>query len=211
MKGGREGGRERERERERERVSDLNPIPFPPQPFRIRIATEFTIITESFMAHGNDASLENVRCPHLLTIHSKADTFVEPLASSALFERGDFSASRSFVHMGGGCASLPSCIQPRAPPTCIQPRVPPLLYSDTRPSPPVFRHAPPYLYSATRPSPPVFSHEGEVGELHQAGKRVATKALEKIKDLGMWHALAAEPRCEEVAAAIAEWVGACAR
>lgn len=123
------------------------------QPFRIRVATECTIITEAFMEEGGEASLEHVKVPNLLAIHSKVDTFVEPLGSVAVFERADIAANRSLVLMGGG-------------------------------------------------------PDGPNGELRQEGPPRAAAALGKITDLGMWHALAVEPRCDEVATAIAEWLTA---
>lgn len=118
---------------------------------QIRVATEVTIITESFMSFGQDASIDSVAVPSLLCIHAKADTFVEPQGSVALFERANVAGPRALVLMGGG-------------------------------------------------------KDGVKGEMWAKGPETAAKALAKITDLGMWHGLACEPRCEEVAAAVAAWV-----
>lgn len=48
--------------------------------------------------------------------------------------------------------------------------------------------------------------DGVKGEVRTKGPETASQALAKISDLGMWHALTAEPQCEKVAAAVAAWV-----
>lgn len=69
--------------------------------FRVRVSCEFVKVTESMMARGGPASLEKLRCGNLLAIHSKADTFTEPLGSLAVYERCACAGSSALVLIGG--------------------------------------------------------------------------------------------------------------
>lgn len=130
-------------------------------PVRVRVATEFVLVTEAFMASGGDKSLEQVSCKELLLVHALADQFVEPQGSVAAFARMACTGSKTLLLMGGAGDN----------------------------------------------------GKGEVprGSLEQSGGASkdashAARALLKLQDCGMWHALTQEPGNAELGSAIAVWI-----
>jgi hypothetical protein len=77
------------------------------EPFRVRISTEFVLITERMMCDSADeeASLHRVRVRNLLCCHSLADSYTEPEGSRAAYERIVCEGERALLLFGGGTGS----------------------------------------------------------------------------------------------------------
>ena len=69
---------------------------------RGRVATEFVLVTEAFMApRGGARALEGVSCANVLLMHSRCDNYVDPAGSVAFYERAQCAGSKALLLFGG--------------------------------------------------------------------------------------------------------------
>ena len=69
---------------------------------RGRVATEFVLVTEAFMApRGGARALEGANCANALLMHARRDGYVDPAGSVAFFERVQCAGSKTLLLFGG--------------------------------------------------------------------------------------------------------------
>ena len=83
---------------------------------RGRVATEFVLVTEAFMApHGGARALEGVSCANVLLMHAWCDNNTDPAGSVAFYERAQCAGSKALLLFGGDADA--SELRTAGPPT----------------------------------------------------------------------------------------------
>ena len=83
---------------------------------RGRVATEFVLVTEAFMApRGGVRALEGVSCANALLMHARRDSYVDPAGSVAFFERAQCAGSKTLLLFGSDADA--SELRTAGPPT----------------------------------------------------------------------------------------------
>ena len=84
---------------------------------RGRVATEFALVTEAFMApRGGARALEGVSCANVLLMHAWCDNYVDPIGSVAFFERATCADSKALLLSLAATLMPPSYVLPARPP-----------------------------------------------------------------------------------------------
>ena len=69
---------------------------------RGRVAAEFVLVTEAFMApRGGARALEGISCANMLLMHAWCDNYVDPAGSVAFYERAQCAGSKALLLFGG--------------------------------------------------------------------------------------------------------------